>query len=94
MQKTLSEVRVEEHILMFVDVHNYSLAFDDPIKSYGFLQAMYETLGDLIVKADGDIIKYLVPDFIKSFRVFVPVFRRYRSSGSVSQTGCRTLQTP
>ena len=54
-----SEIKIEEHVIMFIDVHNYSLAFDDLLKSYGFLQEMYEKLGDLIVSASGEIIKYL-----------------------------------
>lgn len=54
-----SEIRIEEHVIMFVDVHNYSLAFDDLLEGYGFLQEMYEKLGDLTVSAGGEIIKYL-----------------------------------
>lgn len=53
------EPKIEEHVIMFVDVHNYSLAFDDLLEDYRFLQAMYEQLGELIVGADGEIIKYL-----------------------------------
>jgi len=53
------EPKIEEHIIMFVDVHNYSLAFDDLLENYRFLQAMYEQLGELIVGAGGEIIKYL-----------------------------------
>ncbi len=54
-----SKIKIEEHVIMFVDVHNYSRAFDDPLKNYEFLQEMYEKLGDLIVSAGGEIIKYL-----------------------------------
>lgn len=53
------EPKIEEHVIMFIDVHNYSLAFEGLLESYHFLQAMYEKLGDLIVRADGEIIKYL-----------------------------------
>lgn len=51
--------KIEEHVIMFVDVHNYSLAFDDLLENYHFLQAMYDQLGDLIIEANGEIIKYL-----------------------------------
>ena len=67
MQIPDSEIRIEEHIIVFIDVHNYSLAFDDLLESYGFLQEMYETLGDLIVGAGGEIIKYLGDSILSVF---------------------------
>jgi len=54
-----SETTIEERVIVFVDVHNYSMAFDGLLKSYGFLQEMYERLGDLVVGYGGEIIRYL-----------------------------------
>jgi len=50
---------IEERVIVFVDVHNYSMAFDELLESYGFLQEMYEKLGDLIVGYGGELVKYL-----------------------------------
>ena len=54
-----SEMTIEERVIVFVDVHNYSMAFDRLLESYGFLQEMYEKLGDLVVGYGGEIVKYL-----------------------------------
>ncbi len=54
-----SKIRIEEKTIMFIDVHNYSLAYDDLLENYNFLQEMYERLGDLIFGAGGEIVKYL-----------------------------------
>lgn len=64
-----SEIRIEEHVILFVDVHNYSLAFGDLLESYAFLQEMYEKLGDLIVGAGGEIIKYLGDSILSIFPI-------------------------
>lgn len=49
-----------DHVIMFTDVHNFSLARDRlGERSTGFLQEMYQALGDLIVAQGGEIIKYL-----------------------------------
>jgi class 3 adenylate cyclase len=51
---------VENRVIMFMDVHNYSVAFATMGKTlYGFLQETYERLGDIIVAHSGEIIKYL-----------------------------------
>ena len=54
-----SEMTIEERVIVFVDVHNYSMALDGLLESYGFLQEMYERLGDLVVGYGGEIIRYL-----------------------------------
>ena len=53
------DVTIEERVIVFIDVHNYSMAFDGLLESCEFLQEMYEKLGDLIVGHGGEIIKYL-----------------------------------
>jgi adenylate cyclase len=50
---------IEERVIVFVDVHNFSLAFEELLPGYEFLQEMYEKLGDVIVGHGGEIIKYL-----------------------------------
>ena len=64
-----SEITIEECIIVFVDIHNYSLAFDDLVilESYSFLQETYEKLGDIIVGAGGEIIKYLGDSILSVF---------------------------
>jgi class 3 adenylate cyclase len=51
---------VENRVVLFTDVHDYSIAFkelaDNP---YGFLQEMYEALGDIIIEYRGEILKYM-----------------------------------
>jgi len=54
-----SEMTIEERVIVFIDVHNYSLAFDGLLESCEFLQEMYEKMGDLIVRYGGEIVKYL-----------------------------------
>jgi hypothetical protein len=36
---------IEDRVIVFIDVHNYSMAFGGPLESGEFLQAMYERLG-------------------------------------------------
>ena len=51
---------IEEHVIMFMDVHNYSIAVSGlPEGPSGVLQEMYETLGDIIVEHKGEILKYM-----------------------------------
>jgi len=52
---------------MFVDVHNYSMAFEGLLESSEFLQAMYETLGDVIVGHRGEIVKYMGDSILSLF---------------------------
>jgi adenylate cyclase len=54
-----SEILIEERVILFTDVHNYSMVYDAPLENYGFLQEMYDRLGDLIVGCGGEILKYL-----------------------------------
>lgn len=45
---------------MFMDMHDFSIVMHALGKNwYGFLQQVYETLGDVIVEHQGEIIKYL-----------------------------------
>ncbi|MCP4542383.1 MAG: adenylate/guanylate cyclase domain-containing protein [Chloroflexi bacterium] len=53
-------VEIENHVVLFTDIHNFSIAVNALGKDqYGFLQEFYEKLGDVIVAHDGEIIKYL-----------------------------------
>jgi adenylate cyclase len=48
------------HVVLFTDVHNFSLARDRlGEESPGFLQEMYQALGNLIMAHGGEIVKYL-----------------------------------
>jgi adenylate cyclase len=62
-----AEMTVEDRVIVFIDVHNYSLAFDGLLESCGFLQAMYEKLGELIVGYGGEIIKYMGDSILSLF---------------------------
>ena len=53
-------ITVEEHVVLFADVHDYSkISRALGVDAYGFLQEMYEKLGDIIVEHGGTIVKYL-----------------------------------
>ena len=55
-----ARISVENRVIMFMDVHNYSVAVTAlGEKLYGFLQETYERLGDIIVAHNGEILKYL-----------------------------------
>ena len=53
-------VKEEDRVIVFMDVHNYSIAVS-VLKNgrYVALQEMYETLGDIIVEYQGEILKYM-----------------------------------
>ena len=56
----MGDVVIENRVIVFMDVHNYSIAVGALGENqYGFLQQVYETLGDIIVEHGGEIIKYL-----------------------------------
>jgi adenylate cyclase len=51
---------IEQRVIMFMDVHNYSIAVSALSEgSSDILQEMYETLGDIIVEHQGEILKYM-----------------------------------
>ena len=51
---------IEERVVLFADVHNYfGVSHALGVDAYGFLQEMYEKLGDIIVEHGGTIVKYL-----------------------------------
>ena len=53
-------ITLEEHVVLFADVHNYSkIGHALGVDACGFLQEMYEELGDIIVEHGGTIVKYL-----------------------------------
>jgi adenylate cyclase len=57
---TEPDITMEEHVVAFMDVHNYSVALNALAEHrYSFLQEMYEKLGDIIVEYGGEIIKYM-----------------------------------
>jgi adenylate cyclase len=53
-------ITIEECVVLFADVHDYAqISHALGAEAYGFLQEMYETLGDIIVAHGGAIVKYL-----------------------------------
>jgi len=53
-------ITVEERVVLFADVHDYAqISRALGVDAYGFLQEMYEMLGDIIVAQGGAIVKYL-----------------------------------
>lgn len=52
---------VEERVILFTDLHEFSIVGRElgREKLRDFIQEMYESLGDLIVAHQGEIIKYL-----------------------------------
>jgi class 3 adenylate cyclase len=53
-------VAVEDCVVMFMDIHDFSIAANAlGNRVYGFLQKVYEELGDIIVEHRGEIIKYM-----------------------------------
>ena len=53
-------ITIEECVVLFADVHDYSkISHVLGVDAYGFLQEMYEKLGDIIVEHSGTLAKYL-----------------------------------
>ena len=55
-----SDVLLEDRVIVFIDIHNYSIAaraLGD--ERWRFLQETYETLGEIVVAHGGEIVKYL-----------------------------------
>ena len=53
-------ITIENRIILFMDVHNYSIAFNALTENpHSFLQEMYERLGDIVVEHKGEIVKYM-----------------------------------
>jgi len=48
------------HVVLFTDIHDFSIVANILKENqYGFLQEVYEKLGDIIVAYKGEIIKYM-----------------------------------
>jgi class 3 adenylate cyclase len=61
-------IAIENRIIMFIDVHNYSVAVNALGKTlHGFLQETYERLGDIIVAHGGEVLKYLGDGILSVF---------------------------
>lgn len=57
-----------KHVVLFTDVHNFSIAAKTLGENqYGFIQEMYEVLGDIVVSQGGELIKYLGDGFLCVF---------------------------
>ena len=53
-------ITVEERVVMFADVHDYSkISRALGVEAFDFLQEMYQKLGDIIIAHGGTIVKYL-----------------------------------
>ena len=62
-------ITIEDRVLLFADVHDYSkISRALGVDAYGFLQEMYEKLGDIIVAHGGAIVKYLGDALLCVFR--------------------------
>ena len=54
------QISVSNRVVMFMDIHEFSIVMNGLGKNrYGFLQQVYERLGDVIVEHQGEIVKYL-----------------------------------
>ena len=59
-----------DRVVLFTDVHNFSIAIKVLAeRQYDFLQAFYETLGDIVVGHEGELVKYLGDGFLSLFPV-------------------------
>jgi class 3 adenylate cyclase len=59
-QAATFDIAIENRVIVFMDVHNYSIAVNAlGERQYGFLQAVYERLGDVIIEHGGEILKYI-----------------------------------
>lgn len=61
VDKRVESVSVQRHVVLFTDVHDFSIVMKELGKNntLGFLQEFYEKLGEIIVQHKGEIIKYL-----------------------------------
>lgn len=55
------DLTIEKHVILFTDIHDYSIMVHQlgEHQHGDFLQEIYETLGDVIVKYHGEILKYI-----------------------------------
>ena len=62
------EIVKTDRVVLFTDIHNFSIAAQVLAeRQYEFLQALYETLGDIVVGHRGELIKYLGDGFLSVF---------------------------
>jgi class 3 adenylate cyclase len=54
------DITIKERAVLFADVHSFAqISHVLGVDAYGFLQEMYEILGDIVVEHGGAIVKYL-----------------------------------
>jgi two-component system sensor histidine kinase ChiS len=54
------EIVKTDRVVLFTDIHHFSIATQVLAeRQYAFLQAFYETLGDIVVEHHGELVKYL-----------------------------------
>ena len=64
------EIVKTDRVVLFTDVHNFSIATNVLAeRQYEFLQELYETLGDIVVGHQGELVKYLGDGFLSVFPV-------------------------
>jgi class 3 adenylate cyclase len=64
------EIVKTNRVVLFTDVHKFSIAAKVLAeRQYEFLQELYETLGDIVVEHQGELIKYLGDGFLSVFPV-------------------------
>jgi len=53
-------IKKEDRVILFMDVHNYSIACGVLGEElFDFMQEMYEELGDIVVAHGGEILRYI-----------------------------------
>ena len=59
-----------DRVVLFTDIHNSSIAIQMLAeRQYDFLQEFYETLGDIVVGHQGELLKYLGDGFLSVFPI-------------------------
>ncbi|MFL7790856.1 MAG: adenylate/guanylate cyclase domain-containing protein [Anaerolineae bacterium] len=62
------EIVKTSRVVLFTDIHNFSIATKVLAKRrYAFLQELYETLGDIVVGHQGELVKYLGDGLLSVF---------------------------
>jgi adenylate cyclase len=62
------EIVKTDRVVLFTDIHHFSIAARVLAeRQYEFLQAFYETMGDVVVEHHGELVKYLGDSFLCVF---------------------------
>jgi class 3 adenylate cyclase len=65
-----NEIVKTNRVVLFTDVHNFSIVTKALAeRQYEFLQELYETLGEIVVGYQGELVKYLGDGFLCVFPI-------------------------